>query len=93
MQHRGGKQTARVSEEDAFGEILRQIRKDRGLSQEELAFQTEYHPSYISQLERGRKSPSLRTIMRLAGVLDTPASEILRRVEGLLSRVRKPRTG
>ena len=61
--------------------ILRDIRKERGLSQETLAFESGYHPTYIGQLERGQKSPSLRTIMNLAGVLDTPGSEMLRRVE------------
>ena len=54
------------------------------LTQEELAFKSGYHSTYISQLERGRKSPSLRAITSLAGALETSGSELLRRMEALL---------
>jgi transcriptional regulator with XRE-family HTH domain len=69
--------------------MLRELRKERGLSQETLAFESGYHPTYIGHLERGKKSPSLRAIMSLAGALGVPGSEILRRVEARLVRVRK----
>jgi transcriptional regulator with XRE-family HTH domain len=65
---------------------LRERRKEQGLTQEELAFQSGYHPTYIGQLERGAKNPSLRTIMSLAAVLDTLGSELVRRVEVLISK-------
>jgi DNA-binding XRE family transcriptional regulator len=81
MQPRRSRRTAPASAEALFGRALRDLRKERGLSQETLAFESGYHPTYIGQLERGKKSPSLRTIMRLAGVLQLPASEILKRVE------------
>jgi len=64
--------------------VLRDIRKERGLSQEALAFESGYHATYIGQMERGQKSPSLRTLMNLAGALRTPGSEMLRRVEARL---------
>ena len=70
--------------EECFGRVLREIRKTRGLTQESLAFESGYHPTYIGHLERGKKSPSLRTIMGLACVLGTPGSEILKRVESCL---------
>ena len=70
--------------EDFFGQALREQRKERGLTQEELAFQSGYHPTYIGQLERGQKSPSLRAIMSLAQVLKTRGSELIKRVESLL---------
>jgi transcriptional regulator with XRE-family HTH domain len=72
--------------ETAFGMILRDIRGERGLTQETLAFESGYHVTYIGQMERGTKSPSLRTIMNLAGALRTPGSEMLRRVEARLGR-------
>ena len=83
MQRPRSRKTAPKTAEDLFGEVLREVRKTQGLSQEELAFNSGYHPTYIGQLERGKKSPSVRTIMRLAESLDTPGSELLRRVETL----------
>ena len=68
-----------------FGLVLRDIRKERGLTQEALAFESGYHPTYIGQLERGQKSPSLRTIIVLAATLDTVGSEMLRRIEARMS--------
>lgn len=70
--------------EKCLGLALKEFRKARGLTQEELAFQSGYHPTYIGQLERGKKSPSLRTIMKLAEVLAVSGSTIVRRVEDLL---------
>jgi transcriptional regulator with XRE-family HTH domain len=67
--------------EEVFGDVLRAVRKRRGLSQETLGFESGYHPTYISQLERGKKSASLKTIMRLAAALKTSGSGLLRRVE------------
>ena len=52
-----------------FGQTLKLIREDRGLSQEELAFKTDLHRTYISLLERDRKSPSLRTVTAIATAL------------------------
>jgi transcriptional regulator with XRE-family HTH domain len=52
--------------EDAFGEVLRQIRNTRKLSQEALARQTGFDRTFIGMLERGLVSPSLRTLFRLA---------------------------
>ena len=81
MQPRRSSRKARVSAEALFGGVLRDLRKERGLSQETLAFESGYHPTYIGQLERGKKSPSLRTIIRVARVLRIPASDILKRIE------------
>ena len=67
--------------EEAFGLSLQDLRKACGLSQEELGFESGYHRTYISQLERGRKNPSLRTIFQLAAALKTAPSEMVLRVE------------
>jgi transcriptional regulator with XRE-family HTH domain len=76
----------KTTAEAIFGIVLRDLRKERGLSQESLAFESGYHTTYIGQLERGQKSPSLRTIMNLAGVLDVPASAVLLRVETIMGK-------
>jgi len=88
MQQHRSRRTASKTAEDLFGEVLREVRKKRGLSQEELAFKSGYHPTYIGQLERGRKSPSLRAIMSLSAALNTSSSELLSRVESLLPKAR-----
>ncbi len=70
-----------VGLERLFGRILRELRTGRGLSQEELGFESNYHRTYISQLERGQKNPSLKAIFRLAEALGITPSEMIRRIE------------
>ena len=67
--------------EKVFGEVLRDLRRKQGLSQEELGFETGYHRTYISLLERGLRSPTLTTIFQLATALEVKPSEMIRQVE------------
>jgi transcriptional regulator with XRE-family HTH domain len=69
-----------------FGEVIRQLRRERGLSQEEFGFECELHRTYISLLERGKRIPSLTTIIQLARALNVLPSEIVRQVESRLRR-------
>ena len=55
--------------DNAFGRTLKSLRTIKGLSQEEFAFQVDLHRTYISQLERELKSPSLRTMEKFSKVL------------------------
>jgi len=75
------KNTSKGSEDrpiaKSFSQVLQQLRRDRGLSQEELGFASGYHRTYISLLERGLKSPSLRTIFELAKALKVEPSEVI----------------
>lgn len=64
----------------AFGAVLRDARKDRGMSQEDLGFDSGYHRTYVSLLERGVKSPSLQTIFELARALELEPAELLVRI-------------
>ena len=70
-----------VGLERLFGQVLQQLRHKRGLSQEELGFESNYHRTYISQLERGQKNPSLKAIFRLAKALGVKPSGMIRRIE------------
>jgi transcriptional regulator with XRE-family HTH domain len=56
--------------EKRFGEVLAAVRRARGLSQEDL--EGAAHRTYLSELERGLKSPTLSTIAKLAEALDVP---------------------
>jgi transcriptional regulator with XRE-family HTH domain len=67
--------------EKAFGLALRQLRKEKGLSQEQLAALSELHRTYISLLERGHKSPSLTTIFHLCNTLSIPPHQIILQTE------------
>jgi len=53
-----------------IGITLRQIRIDRGLSQEEFSQITGVHRTYISPLENGLKNPSISTIHGMLKSLD-----------------------
>lgn len=61
----------------AFGKALRLRRKDAGLTQEQLGFESELRRTYISSLELGEKQPSLSTIFKLASALKMSASELV----------------
>ena len=52
-----------------LGENVRTLRRERGLSQEELAFQAGMKRSYLSDLERGTRNPTVRALGRLAEAL------------------------
>jgi len=71
--------------EKLFGQVLQQLRKECGVSQEELGFESGYHRTYISQLERGKKSPSLQTIFQLAKALKVEPSQIVERIQTLVA--------
>lgn len=70
-----------MSIEKIFGTELQKVRKEKGLSQEQLGFESGYHRTYISQLERGVKSPSLKTIFRISEALKIKPSKLLQRIE------------
>jgi transcriptional regulator with XRE-family HTH domain len=78
-------------EKRAFARVLITVREERGLTQETLAFDSGYHPKYISMLERGVNSPSLTAILEIARALDISGADLVRRVENLLPRNRKRR--
>ncbi|HEX7850408.1 MAG TPA: helix-turn-helix transcriptional regulator [Sphingomonas sp.] len=58
-----------------LGRNVRRHRIERGMSQEELAFQAGMKRSYLSDLERGTRNPTVRALGRLSDALNvTPAS-------------------
>ena len=67
--------------EQALGQVIRELRERRGLSQEALSFACGRHRTYISLIERGKNSVSIRTLWMIAEALEVKASELVRRVE------------
>ena len=70
--------TRRLSIEQALGEAIRARREALHLSQEDLAFECGLHRTYISQLERGLKSPTVRVLCAIAQALNVEPDELLR---------------
>lgn len=60
-----------------FGQIVRDLRGKRGLTQEELAFRANMNVTYLSDLERGQWNPSLAMLVDLASALEVHPSELL----------------
>ena len=65
----------------AFGRVLQGERQARRLSQAALSARCHVDQTYISQLERGRKSPSLRVLAAIAAALDLSLVELIGMVE------------
>ena len=68
-----------------LGLEIQRRRLAKGWSQEYLAEVTGLHRTYISQLERGLKSPSVRVLSHITNALNTTMGEFLRVIEELLS--------
>lgn len=69
--------------EVAFGNVIKELRTAKGLSQEILSFESGLDRSYISQIECGHRQPTLVTIFQLAKALQTPPAHIIQSVDSL----------
>jgi transcriptional regulator with XRE-family HTH domain len=72
-----------IEPEQAFGLVLRQLRLQKGLTQESLGFEANLQRKYISLLELGENAPTMRSIYKLAKAMDIRPSEFLLRMESL----------
>lgn len=60
-----------------FGNRIRAIRKEKNLSQEELAALANIDRSYMGHIERGEKNVTLTKIYQIADALGVPAGTLL----------------
>ncbi|MDO4794484.1 MAG: helix-turn-helix transcriptional regulator [Brachymonas sp.] len=67
--------------DQALGQALRKLRTERGWSQSDLALRAEMDRNYLSLIELGRNSPSVRMLLRLCQALDVRATTVLDDVE------------
>ena len=65
-----------------LGKNVKAQRLARGMSQEQLGFEAEMKRSYVSDLERGTRNPSVRALGRLAAALGIEPSVLLQRPDG-----------
>ena len=66
---------------ERLGDNVRKIRKDRGLSQEQLALQADIDRSYISQLERDTRNVAFENILKIARALGVSLSHLVEGIE------------
>jgi DNA-binding XRE family transcriptional regulator len=79
-----------IGPEKAFGLALREVRRSKEISQERLALEAGFDRTYISLVERGISSPTIRKVYRIAQILDVAPSAIVKRMETLLEEEHRP---
>ena len=73
----------RTEPQPALGQAIRQVRQQRGLSQEGLGHAADIHPTWISHIESGRNNPAWASVKRIANALDLEVSELAALAEKL----------
>ncbi len=71
----------------AIGHRLRAARAFLGLSQEDVAARAQLNTSYLSQIERGRKAPSLAVLVRLSRAVGLSLTELFADQEATTSTI------
>lgn len=66
-----------------FGKVLRALRIEAGLTQEELGFEAELQRNYISSLELGNKQPSLTSLYKISQALRIKPGRLLDLIDEL----------
>ena len=61
---------------------VQRARRERGLSQEELADRAAVHQTYLSGVERGTRNPTILVLHRIARALDLDLEDMVRRRDG-----------
>lgn len=73
----------RAEPQPALGRAVRQLREERGLTQEAIAHVADVHPTWVSRLESGSLNPSWGMVERVAEGLGVSVSELARAAEAL----------
>jgi transcriptional regulator with XRE-family HTH domain len=63
------------------GDNVRRLRLGRGLTQEQLAFESRIDLTYMGGIERGKRNPSLLVLARVAAALHVEPTDLLQRPE------------
>ena len=66
-----------IMEYKSLGDKIRKLRKQKDLTQEELAELASIDPKSVIQIENGKRNPTLNTIDKIAKALKVPASQLL----------------
>jgi len=69
----------------AISKVIIKNRQKHSLSQEKLAELVGIHRTYVSQIERGLKSPTLQVLFKLSIAFNISASKLIEEIEGELN--------
>ena len=75
----------------AVGHVVRQLRKDRGLSQEVFSGLAGIARSHLAMIESGSKQANFETVWRISNSFEMPPHEFVRLVEGEIQGEGKPK--
>lgn len=70
----------------AVASVIKELRTEKHISQEKLADAIDSHQVYISEIEKGKKLPSITILYNIAEFFDISLTEIARRIEENLLR-------
>jgi transcriptional regulator with XRE-family HTH domain len=68
----------------AVGRALRELRLERGRSQEDLGLESGVHRNYIGGIERGERSPTIAVVVTLCRCLEADPADVFRRAGDLV---------
>ena len=70
----------------AFGAVIREIRTELGVSQEELGHKAQIERSHMGKIERGQHLPNLALILKLARALSTAPGALVDQTTSKISK-------
>lgn len=68
----------RMSIQTRVSRNIQRIRREKDLSQEEVAYRADIHQTYLSGVETGKRNPSILVVERIAKALGVDVSEIFK---------------
>lgn len=71
--------------EVAFAEVLKEVRGECGISQDQLARMANLDRTFISLLERGLRQPSLKSIFQIAAALNLEPDTLITKIKELIN--------
>ncbi|HEX6982952.1 MAG TPA: helix-turn-helix transcriptional regulator [Balneolaceae bacterium] len=67
-----------------FGKSIKELRLEKGFTQEKLAENSGLHTNYISLLERGKRKPTINTVFKIAAALEIKPHQLIIKIEDKL---------
>ena len=67
-----------MKEEILFIQVLRNLRKEKGLTQEKLAEKADINEKYFGKIERGESSPTFNKIIKICNALEIELYEFMK---------------